>query len=92
MKKFFALWVVSLVFATITGVIIGVIEYSIAPIVSRSDGAWTCVDTLLGGCFSDPIDIFVAYSFSAFAIMIIAYPVFRVVVGSFKVVFSKNEN
>lgn len=94
MKRFFALWVVSLVIAGIAGLVVGLIEYLTASIVEKSNsyGTWSCADTLLGGCVSDPVNIFVFYPLSAFGMMIFAYPVFRAIVGSFKVVFSSKEH
>jgi len=88
-KRYFAFWVVYLVFAPVAGLFVGFIEYLTAPKVEGEYGQY--LDTILGGRFYDPIDIFGMYPVSAFGMMIIAYPAFRAVVGSFKIVFSKQE-
>lgn len=88
MKRFLAYWVVSLVLAAMSGWLVGAIEYLMAPTVEAGWRPGTCLDTVLGGCIFDPIDIFYLYPLSAFGMMIVAYPIFRAVVGSFKVVFS----
>lgn len=88
MKRFFSFWIVSLVFAALAGLFAGLIEYFTAATVQGTYGP--CVDTILGGCFYDPIEIFGMYPLVAFLWMIVIYPIFRAIVGSFKVVFSES--
>ena len=90
MKRFFAFWIVSLVFAPVAGLVVGAVEYFTAQTIEKTYGQ--CLDTLLGGCVYDPIDVFGMYPLSAFGMMIVAYPIIRAVVGSFKIVFSKQEH
>lgn len=87
MKNFFAYYIVSLVFSLPLGGIVAGIDYFLGEFKERSYGE--CLDTILGGCFYDPVDMFGFYPLSAFGMMILAYPIFRAVVGSFKVVFIK---
>ncbi|NRA53023.1 MAG: hypothetical protein HRU23_02660 [Gammaproteobacteria bacterium] len=88
MKKFFAYWIISLVFSLLVGLITAGIDYLFGTLKEGYYGE--CLDTLLGGCFSEPTDMLGIYPASAFGMMILAYPIFRAVIGSFKTVFSKN--
>jgi hypothetical protein len=85
MKRYFAFWVVSLVFASLAGLIVASIDYFTAQTVTEKHGQ--CLDTLFSGCARDPLSMFGVYPLSAFAMMLVLYPIFRAVVGSFKLVF-----
>ena len=86
MKRFFAIWVVSLVFAICSGLIVALIEYLTAETIESNDGFGTCLDTLLPGC-PRANDLFSIYAFVPFLLVLVIYPIFRAVVGSFKLVF-----
>ena len=88
MKRFFAFWIVSLVFAALAGLFVGLIDYVSASVVE--DRAGLCHRTFFAGCFYDPLAIFGMYSLSAIGMMMVAYPIFRAVIGSFRIVFGVN--
>jgi hypothetical protein len=93
-KKFFAYYIVSLVFSLLLGVIVAGVDYFFGEFITKTrsypfKSTYECLDTLLSGCVSNPVEMFGYYPLSAFGMMILAYPIFRAVVGSFKIVFIK---
>jgi|TARA_B110000902_G_C14078055_1_gene501959 hypothetical protein len=71
MKRFFAFWIVSLVFAAIAGFLFGLIDY-------YTGATGQVLFKELG-----------LYPLFAFFGMIVVYPVYRAIVGSFKIVFGR---
>jgi hypothetical protein len=89
MKRYFSFWVVSLVFASLAGLIVASIDYFTAQTVTEIYGQ--CLDTFFSDCAYDPLSMFGEYPLSAFAMMLVLYPIFRAVVGSFKLVFQSDK-
>lgn len=85
MKRFFAFWVVSIVMGVLLGLVIGVVDSLFAEVYVES---WR--SPLYGCCYSPRYLPALTYSFFGLVMAAPGYLIFRIVVGSLKIVFGKN--
>ena len=103
MKRFLALWVVTIVLGAIAGFALGVVDYifaelrkSSSQLIGGGSVETPCWKTIMGiiedGCYSDKIVFLGIYPIYSLFITVPGYILIRVVVGSFKLVFSDVPN
>jgi len=92
MKRFLALWVVTIIFGALAGFVLSIIDYLFAEIGQTSSG-YTCWYSIIHSeCYSDRITFLGAYPYFSLLITVPGYILIRTVVGSFKVVFGKDSS
>lgn len=85
-KRFFAYWIVFIFILPLIGVIIAAIDYSTALIWTNVETGNTIVNSAFGVRWHDTPEMFGIYAFTGFAVALIGYPLFRLIIGSFRVI------
>lgn len=95
-KKYLALWVVTIVFGALVAFLIGSVDFFLAEEIRRGSNlryAYTCWDSVIfEECFRNRSEYFVAYPAYSLLFTVPGFVLYSIVVGSFRTVFKKSLN